>query len=162
MRTLLIEDDAFYAQAITELLIDRDVLVTCVHTAEDALAADIESHGAAIIDVMLPNNPEASGITNEESRGGFCAGVCVARRLLRKRPGMKVVLLTSDVVDTEAETWAHQHNVVFIRKDEGSSALLRSLDRLGITGSDRSPVCLIVHGHDESALRSSKTSFRML
>jgi hypothetical protein len=36
----------------------------------------VEKFAGAIIDVMLPNHPLASGIATEESRGGFLTGVC--------------------------------------------------------------------------------------
>jgi predicted nucleotide-binding protein len=156
MRILIVEDDTFYAQAIAELLIDRDVSVTSVYTAQDALAVDIESYDAAVVDVMLPNNPEFSGITSEESRGGFSTGVCVARRCLKQKPGMKMILLTSNVVDSDAEAWAQAKSIPYVCKDEGSTALLRTLSRLGLIGSDKTPLAFIVHGHDEVALLQLK------
>jgi Predicted nucleotide-binding protein containing TIR-like domain len=125
-------------------------------TAEEALAGNIEQCEAAVVDVMLPNNPELTGITFEESRGGFSTGVCVARRLLNKRPQLKVVLMTSDIVDARVEAWAHANDVAFFRKGDGSATLIRTLDRLGITGGERSPVSLIVHGHEEVALYQLK------
>jgi DNA-binding NarL/FixJ family response regulator len=89
---------------VEELLLDRDLEVTAVYSAQEAVALDAGSYDGAVIDVMLPNDPAQSGITTEESRGGFCAGVCVARRLLKQNASIRVILLTSDIVDSEAET----------------------------------------------------------
>ena len=156
MRVVIVEDDRFYSQAITELLSDRDLEVTAAHSAQEAVAVDARSYEGAVIDVMLPNDPAQSGITTEESRGGFCAGVCVARRFLRQNADMRVILLSSDIVDSEAETWARERSIPFIRKDEGSAALLRTLERIGLSGSDRTPLAFVVHGHDEVALLQLK------
>jgi predicted nucleotide-binding protein len=80
----------------------------------------------------------------------------VARRILERHPGVKVILLTSDIGGSSAEAWAAQKSVPYIRKGEGPSLLFRTLDRFGITGKKKSPVSLIVHGHDEIALLQLK------
>jgi CheY-like chemotaxis protein len=80
-RILIVEDDDFYAQYMDEMLRDEGVEVTKASTAEEALASDAQSFDGAVIDVMLPNAASATGITAEESRGGFATGVAVARRL---------------------------------------------------------------------------------
>jgi predicted nucleotide-binding protein len=156
MRVIIVEDDTFYSQVITELLRDRDLEVTAVYSAQEAVAVDARSYDGAVIDVMLPNDPALSGITTEESRGGFCAGVCVARRFLKQNTDIRIILLTSDVIESEAQTWANERLIPFIGKDQGSSALLRTLERIGLSGSDRSPLAFIVHGHDEVALLQLK------
>jgi CheY-like chemotaxis protein len=156
MRVLIVEDDSFYAQFICELLQDRRITVDSVRNAEDALRADIESFDGAIVDVMLPNDPEMSGISAEESRGGFATGICVARRLLKQNAKLQVVLITSGVVNSESEAWALRNSVPFVGKDEGTAALLRVLDRLGIGGGETTPLAFIVHGHDEVALMQLK------
>jgi hypothetical protein len=97
-----------------------------------------------------------SGISTEESRGGFCAGVCVARRLLKKKSALHIVLLTSGVAGTEAEQWALNHSVPFVRKDEGTAALMKTLDLLGFCGVTSTPLAFIVHGHDENTLLQLK------
>src|SRR5208337_203724 len=117
MKILLVEDDQFYSQRIRELLMDHGVLeITTVASAEEALRLDAAQFDAAVLDIMLPNDPGASGITAEESRGGFMTGVAVARRLLSKKPSIRVMLLSSDVTNFEAEDWASQHSVPYISK----------------------------------------------
>jgi len=78
MRVLIVEDDHFYAQFVSEKLQDEGVEVKLVHNAEDALAEDARTYDGAIVDVMLPNDPEVSGITSEESRGILDWGMRVA------------------------------------------------------------------------------------
>ena len=102
MRVLIIEDDQFYAQRISELLQDDAIEASVIQSAEEAIEADLTNCDGAIVDLMLPNNVQKSGITAEESRGGFLTGVAVARRLLKKKPGLRVVMLSSG---SNAEAW---------------------------------------------------------
>ena len=155
MKILIVEDDNFYAQHISELLQDGDVETTQVQSAEDALADDALGYDAAIVDVMLPNDPQASKIGVEESRGGFCTGVAVARRLLQKNPKLKIILLSSSVSD-EAEKWAESRSIPFVHKGGTRDALVRVLNNLGLLGLKQAPLAFIVHGHDEKALLELK------
>ncbi len=152
---LIVEDDKFYSQALSEVLSDRQLGVTVVHTAEEAIALDANSFQGAILDVSLPNDPSLSGISMAESRAGFQAGLCVARRLLERNPSIRLVLLTSKIVDNEAEEWAHKRSIPYIRK-QSRSELLRGLDLAGFGTADSRPLAFIVHGHDDIALRELK------
>jgi CheY-like chemotaxis protein len=156
MAILIVEDDQFYSQLIAEFLEDRGLATVRLRSAEEAVAVDAAKYEGAIVDVMLPNSPEASGITMEESRGGFCTGLAVARRLLRQNASLRVVLLSSGLVGGEADTWAAQQSIPFLRKEDGREALLRALGALGLLGRDRTPLAFIVHGHDEAALLELK------
>ncbi len=156
MRILVVEDDHFYAQRVVELLQDQNIDAVHVSTAEEAIATDISACDAAIIDVMLPNDPEKSGITEEESRAGFMTGIGVARRLLRVNTKLKIVLLSAGITGGEDHEWANQKNIPFVRKSDGSAALLLALDRLGLLGPRRTPRAFIVHGHDEKSLLELK------
>jgi len=156
MKILIVEDDNFYAQYMSEMLQDRGVETAEVPSADEALATDVSSYQGAIVDVMLPNNPESSGISNEESRGGFCTGIAVARRLLQKNQNLKVVLLSSDVVGGEAEAWAQSKSVPFVRKSDPSERLTQVLSSLGLLGATETPLAFIVHGRDETALLQLK------
>jgi len=156
MKILIVEDDSFYAQYVAEMLQDKGVETTQVQSAQDALNADTANYDAAVIDVMLPNDPEASGITNEESRGGFCTGVAVARRLWHKNQKLRIVLLSSDVGGGEAETWALSKSVPFIRKSDKSETLVQALNSLGLLGEKQTPLAFIVHGHDDNTLLELK------
>jgi CheY-like chemotaxis protein len=156
MRVLIVEDDHFFGQQIAELLRDRGVEIVLSSNAQDAFDAPVETCEGAVIDVMLPNDPSLSGITNEESRGGFLTGVCVARRLRSRNPLLKIVLLSSSVGGGEAESWAKSNDVSFLGKNEGRNGLLRILGKIGLGVSNRAPRAFIVHGHDEVALMQLK------
>jgi CheY-like chemotaxis protein len=156
MKVLLVEDDVFYSQAISELLQDRFVDVVMMETAADVLSVDFDGFDAVIIDVMLANDPDASGISLEESRGGFHTGVAVARRVRKKNPKLPIVLTSAYGPDSEAEAWAAEQAIPFVYKGDGRIALLRALGRLGLIKSDPGPLAFIVHGHDEGALRELK------
>lgn len=155
MQVLIVEDDQFYAQRIAELLQDRGTDSKIVHTAEEALAADLTPFDGAVIDIMLPNDAAASGITAEESRAGFLTGVALARRLLQKKEGFRITFLSS-VMNVEAETWAATKSIPFVRKGEGAGGLLKALRRLKIISEDRKPLAFIVHGHDSAAVLELK------
>src|SRR5260370_24916839 len=113
MQVLVIEDDHFYGQRICEFLQDLGVKSSTVRSAEEALAVDLALFDAAVIDIMLPNDGSISGITQEESRGGFLTGVAVARRLLQKKATLRVVMLSSDVTNAEAQSWASAQSIPF-------------------------------------------------
>jgi CheY-like chemotaxis protein len=155
VRILIVEDDSFYAQYVAEMLQDKSIETSTAKSAQEALQIDPRSFDAAIIDVMLPNDPEASGITPEESRGGFYTGVAVARRFLQKNPGLRVIFMSS-VTGSEAEAWASENSIPFVHKRDGSSALVQALNGLGLLGAKQTPLAFIVHGHDETALLELK------
>lgn len=160
MRVLIVEDDKFYAQRLMELFQDHQIDVELVESVEQALQSEIDTFDAAIIDLMLPNDPSISGITDEESRGGFLSGIGLARRLLRRSPSIRLALLSSQITGGEAEQWATENGIPFIRKYDGHTAVLSALDRMGVTQSPRTPRAFIVHGHDEVALAELKDYLR--
>jgi predicted nucleotide-binding protein len=156
MRVLIVEDDQFYSQRIRELLTDHGIDSSIVGNAQDALASDLAEIDAAVVDVMLPNDPSASSVSAEESRGGFMTGVAVVRRLQKKKPSLRIVMLSSDVTSTEAESWASQQSIPFVPKHAGSDALLDGLRRLGVISGPRTPLAFIVHGHDSASVLDLK------
>lgn len=152
MQILIVEDDQFYCQRIRELLTDYGLDSSVVGSAQDALVSDLAQIDGAVIDLMLPNDPAASGITAEESRGGFMTGVAVARRLQKKKPSLRIVMLSSDVTNVEVENWASQQSIPFIPKHTGSGALLNALHRVGVISGPRTPLAFIVHGQDSASV----------
>jgi CheY-like chemotaxis protein len=156
MPVLIVEDDHFYSQRISELLRDQELEVQIAQSADTALAVDLGNIDCAIIDIMLPNDPAASGITSEECRAGFLTGIAVARRFLQKKPELRIVLLSSGVENTEAEAWALQRSVPFVSKNEGYDSLIQTLRRVKILAGERAPLSFIVHGHDSEAVLELK------
>jgi predicted nucleotide-binding protein len=156
MAILIVEDDAFYANRLAEMLNDRGIATINVHTAEEALKVDASEYDASIIDVMLPNDPMVTGITAEESRGGYMTGIALARRLRRDRPSLNLVLITADVWNSEAVDWAATQGIPIVKKYEARRLILEALQRAGLLPGDRTPKAFIVHGHDEAALLQLK------
>ncbi len=155
MAILIVEDDLFYGRQLSEFLADNGVESLRAHAAEEALRIPIDSYDAAIIDVMLPNDPTASGISAEESRAGFLTGVALSRRLLKERPGLKIIL-TTGIWNSEAETWSKAQGVPLILKSEGRRAMRSTLEHLNLVRGQPRPRAFIVHGHDEVALLQLK------
>jgi predicted nucleotide-binding protein len=156
MRVLVVEDDHFYSQRICELLQDQGAEAATARSAEEALHTDLSPFDAAVIDVMLPNDPSTSEISAEESRGGFLTGVAIARRLLKKKPALRILMLSSDVTNVEAEKWTLEQSIPFVPKHKGGDALLDALRRLGVISGRRSPLAFIVHWHDSAAVLELK------
>ena len=156
MKVLIVEDDLFYAQFVSEFLRDNNIETTIAQSAQEALAIEIQDYAGAVIDVMLPNDPQASGITTEECRGGFTTGVAVVRRLLQKNSALRILFLSSGVVSDEAEKWAGEHSIPFVRKSDSSKALTQALRRMDLVGPRQSPLAFIVHGHDSGLLLELK------
>lgn len=156
MKILLVEDDFFFAQLITEHLADNGVETVLARSAQDALSHDLSNYGAAIIDVMLPNDPADSGIPIEETRGGYLAGIAVARRLLSKNSTFPIIFISSEVSSGEARQWAKAQGHPFIHKYEDRSRLISALADLGLATKVERPRVFIVHGHDEVLLAEVK------
>jgi hypothetical protein len=116
----------------------------------------LEEFTGTIIDVMLPNDPVASGISSEETRGGYLAGVALARRFRQKNPKFPIVFLSSGITGGEAKRWAKENSVPFVFKYDHRSRLLSALADLGIVQNIKRPQAFIVHGHDEAALAELK------
>jgi CheY-like chemotaxis protein len=156
VRILLVEDDHFFALRIAEYLIDNAIASQTIRTTEEALAVDLEEFSAAIIDVMLPNDPIASGIPYEEARGGYLSGIALARRLRNKKTDFPVVLLSSEITGGEARAWAKENGYPFVSKLEDRSRLLTALSDLGLAPHVERPRSFIVHGHDQVLLGEMK------
>lgn len=156
MATLIVEDDQFYGRQLLEFLADNSIDALRAQTAEEALKIPGDRYDVAIIDVMLPNDPNASGISVEESRAGFLTGVALARRLLRDRPELKIILITGDMWNSESEHWSKSQGIPLILKSEGRRAIQVALESLGVIKGVPRPRAFIVHGHDEAALLQLK------
>src|SRR5215831_8739793 len=156
MKVLIVEDDKFYARLLSETLTDIGLSTSVVGTVEQALEVSTDSYDAALIDVMLPNNPDVSGISAEECRGGFLAGVALARRLRKSAPKVKTILITAEMFPSQADEWAHDNGIPLVRKDESSRSLVDSFRSVGILPPTLGPQAFIVHGHDETSLLQLK------
>lgn len=156
MRILLVEDDSFFAQRVSEFLADNGINVCTVRTAQEAVVVPLDEYVGAVVDVMLPNDPKQSGISSEEARGGYLAGIAVTRRFRRTKPDFPVVLLSSEISGGEPRRWAKENSIPFVFKYEERSRLLSALADVGIVQSVQRPRAFIVHGHDESALSELK------
>lgn len=155
MHILIVEDDNFYAKRLHETLLDAGIDSTIVNAAEDAVVSDITKFDAAIIDIMLPNNPEMSGISVEEARGGHLSGVAVARRLRQKNASLPIILLSGYFGSIEGEAWAKENEISFFAKEDGPRALKYCLQQIGLL-KDVKPRAFIVHGHDNQTLLEVK------
>jgi CheY-like chemotaxis protein len=157
MAILIVEDDFFYGSRLAEVVSDSGLETIIVRTVEEALSVDPKVYDAAIIDIMLPNDPSASGISVEESRGGFLAGIALARKLKKDNPSLKLTLISADVWHSEVQQWAETQNVPLLWKYETLLTLTDALKNAGILpGKPLPPRAFIVHGHDEVALLQLK------
>lgn len=155
MRILIVEDDNFYARLLQEALMDSGLESYIVSDTEEALSIDTKKFDAAIIDIMLPNNPNNSGIPQEEARGGNLSGVALARRYRKKNRAFPIVLSSGYFGSIEGEQWARDQGIPFFSKDAGPTALKKSLQLIGIM-PNVTPRAFIVHGHDEKTLLELK------
>jgi predicted nucleotide-binding protein len=156
MAVLIVEDDSFYATRLAELVGDSGMETILARTVEEALRIPSDDYDSAIIDVMLPNDPSESGISVEATRGGFFAGVAVARKIRKERPKVKLALITSDVWNSEIDEWAKAQNIPLLRKHEPQRIVTDALQSAGIMKGKLPPRAFIVHGHDEVALLQLK------
>jgi CheY-like chemotaxis protein len=155
MRVLIVEDDRFYANRLHEMLSDHGLEVLVAYSSEEAMQIDPAGYESAVIDVIMPNNPLESGISTEECRGGYMAGVAVARRIRKLKPDIKLMLMSGDTWLNETEEWAVMQNIPLVRKYE-RSAVITALHSCGILAGRPAPKAFIVHGHDEISLLQLK------
>jgi CheY-like chemotaxis protein len=153
MKVMIVEDDAYFARLLTEFLADNGLNSEIIQGATEALTIDAGEYGAALIDVMLPNVPEQTGISNEESRAGFCTGIALARRLQKKLP---VILISSDESTSLAASWARENEVPFLTKLDSRNRLLTILGELDLLPERKGPTSFIVHGHDDALVLELK------
>src|ERR1035441_2567908 len=156
-RLLIVEDDHFYSQRIRELLEGYGINVKIVRTVQDALKENPKDYCAAIIDVMLPNDPEKSGIGPEETRGGYCSGLAIAKKYLAKQPKFFILVISSSNIEKLDSPVAKR--IVYLSKEEDNvkNEIIKSLAKLGIIKAGTKPSAFIVHGHDEKCLKELKT-----
>ena len=156
MKVLLIEDDSLFAQIVSEYLSDNGLIVHIVKNTHEALEVRLEDYMGAVIDIMLPNDENLSGISSEESRGGYLAGVALTRRFRDRIPNFPVILFSQEIYGGEARRWAKENGIPFVFKYEDRSRLLSVLSELGIVQNVERPRVFIVHGHDEALLLELK------
>jgi len=93
----------------------------------------------------------------EESRGGFLAGLALAKRVRRQRPDRPIILLTGTRPAADVWGWANEHNVPIVDKSDGEPALLSAFERAGVRTNPVTPRAFIVHGRDEQTLADVRT-----
>jgi CheY-like chemotaxis protein len=155
-KILIAEDDRFYAQQTREILLDHGVQSEIVTNATNFLAFDFMRVQGIVIDVMLPNDPDVTGITFEETRGGFLTGIALVRRVFEKHRDLPAVILSGAPHGGEAQHWASLHKIPFVSKADSQRDLIQALRDVGIIASRLSPKAFIVHGHDEKAVLELK------
>lgn len=155
MDILIVEDDVFYKEFLCERISDFGHNPIVANDVQEALKLDIKKIGIAIIDIMLPNNPEITGLSNEQTRGGFLSGIALSRKLLEIKPKLKIILLSSGIAGSEWINWAIENNIPHTTKDEGIKGIHSCLRKVGLL-LERTPRTFIVHGHNENALEDLK------
>jgi CheY-like chemotaxis protein len=155
MKFLIVEDDCFFAQHIRELLSDNGI-DSCVATNVEGALKCSEKFDGLISDVRLPNDPSKSGISDAESRGGFASGIALYRALRKRGFAGPTILLSASSQASDAAIWAKDQHVPFVAKDEGQSALLATLRKIGVLPKNGGLRAFIVHGHDDHAVDQLK------
>lgn len=155
MRILLVEDDYFFAQRVKELLADNGIDSVLASSIEDALKCSNPFDGL-ITDVMLPNNPHITGISDTESRGGFASGIALYRELRRRGFVGPTVFLSAAGQHSDTAVWIKEQGVPFVAKEEGPSAVMAAMRKVNMLPKADGPKAFIVHGHDELALSQLK------
>ena len=154
---LVVEDDPFYAERISDLLQDHGLRVRVVRdaaSAKRALNAARSEIEVALVDVNVPaDKAEAKGAP-------VAVGVKLARGIKRALPSVRVVGMSS-LAGEEDERWFLEFATGFIDKElvrSHPSLFARSVLRAVESSTGRvTPRSFIVHGHDEVRLRELVT-----
>jgi CheY-like chemotaxis protein len=158
MRALIVEDDHFYATRLSEFLGDNSIEADVATSVEGALRLPLDKYAVIVVDVMLPNEPEESGISSEATRSGFSSGIALCREIRRRGCSVPLVVLSGSTVSAAFDSveWAESQKIPFVGKDEGPRAVLRAIQQLGIAVVGSAPQAFIVHGHDDAAVAELK------
>lgn len=156
MRILLIEDDHFLARRIKESLAGCGLTVTIAQNVQEAIKMKLNIFRALLIDVMLPNDSEISGLEDEDTRAGFLSGVALAKKIREKNPTLPIILISSGLLHDEAAQWAKEVKIPFVSKLDGIAPILDELSELKLIKGNRTPRSFIIHGHDEKLLKQLK------
>ena len=150
---LVVEDDELFRHLMCETLDDLGCEAVGCSTVQEAFAAARrEKFALFIVDAMLPNSPDATGIGSVEARGGLQTGVALLRRLGTEFKGIPAIVMTG-YPNAEVQLWCRESGVVYMLKPIERSVLRQTLEELtGSKGRKRKPIVFIVHGQDQTAL----------
>lgn len=141
---LFVDDDPFERARLSAALRERLMRVVTATTPGEALEylrTSVSQVSLVVVDVMLP----ATGLDDELStRGGFHSGIELARTILNRHPGLRVVGCSRL---SEAEPWFREHTTGFINRNVHDRPE-RVADRVVQIVTKASPTVFIVHGHD--------------
>jgi len=154
-KILIVEDDHFYSARLKEIVVEKGLECIIAVDLQSALNTDFNEIDAAIIDVMLPNNPEVTGISLEETRGNFLTGIALCREIYKSKQSLPIILFSADIAGNEARIWAQSKNIPFVYKSEGPVRIINALKSFGFF-DENTPRAFIVHGHDEKSLLKLK------
>jgi predicted nucleotide-binding protein len=154
---LIVEDDLFFGRLLSDMVEDFGYKATHTQNVQSTLQLlDKGTFALLIVDAMLPNSPEESGISQVETRGGFQAGVALLRKLRQKSIDIPAILITG-YPNKEVQDWCQTAGVSYLIKPCERQAIIENLRvSLGKVKRVRAPSCFIVHGHDEKSLEELK------
>lgn len=152
-KVLFIEDDEYFLAVYAAAFEDRGFEVLRANDATQGLLL-FERHAteleAVVVDMAM--NPGAR-FSAMESRGGFTAGLAVARNIHHQAPELGIIGLTT-IADPTVERWFHDNGLPLLLKGSSTPSLVVSL----VTNKDGARLqsdfrCFIVHGHDHDAVK---------
>jgi predicted nucleotide-binding protein len=157
-KILVVEDDQYFLSMVCEMLTDINCIPVACSTPQDSLDFSSKEHfDLFLVDAMLPNYPEMSGIGDLEARGGFQTGVALLRKLQDRFKGTPAILFTGGP-NADIRRWCHESGVEYMLKPISRNDLREAVERLiGKKIKHRSPTSFIVHGRDNAAVRALTT-----
>jgi DNA-binding NarL/FixJ family response regulator len=151
---LVIDDEPFYAQFITDVLIDRGGFeVSQAHSADEATELIRKrKFQLFVVDLKMP---ASEALEQAGAASGTKTGLLLVRNIRKRWPDAKIVVHTI-IPDPEAEQRVSQlDGVAFCYKTADADRLLSVVHRLLRPGSG-SPQTFIVHGRDREAVLELK------
>jgi CheY-like chemotaxis protein len=156
-RILFVDDDSLALKQLSTTVRDAGYLVDGASGVPQALTlASRNRYDLVILDVMMP----ATGLDQIEAKGGFEAGVALARRLIAAAPETKVVGV-SQAPARDVRRWFSQNAHGFWDKAEllwSSDLLVRRVHGVFHQAERIAGLrSFIVHGHDHETLNVVRT-----
>ncbi|WP_167755824.1 TIR domain-containing protein [Vitreimonas flagellata] len=150
---LWIDDDPFVVRTHADRLEDQGFTVLHALNASAGLAL-YEQHRddvvAVIVDMAMEPGDRFSSL---QTRGGFSAGLAVARNIFHRNAHVRLMALSS-FDDPQARAWFKEHGFHYLLKGRTTGV---QIDRIVRGETDAAAMrdipSFIVHGHDDEAVR---------
>ncbi len=154
---LLVDDDIYHARRLRDALEEEGFEVVHRSDATSGLQAyeggGAEGFAAILLDVAMPTGAKFGAI---EARGGFHAGLSLARAIIRKDPTAPIIGITGLMEEAVRNWFSSRRLPVLDKRSLTPKRLLDYITMRPLSYAARPRICFIVHGQDTDVVDDLK------